>query len=142
MSYDNSLQPKEARKKGQEIREAYVSAIEGLSDLLRAVSNKATNGWLLAIDGRRVLVDSPHKALKLFTSMFSWYCCETLDGYSKCWTKKVFTLINLRSFMTNCSFECRPYEAFGVKSILEDSARLAGEYYQLRCPIAAEAKED
>ena len=62
-SYDNSLQPKEARKKGQEIREAYVSAIEGLSDLLGAVSNKAANGYLLALDGRRVLVDSPHKAL-------------------------------------------------------------------------------
>ena len=62
-SYDNSLQPKEARKKGSEIREAFVSAIEGLADLLRAVSNKATNGWLLAIDGRRVLVDSPHKSL-------------------------------------------------------------------------------
>ena len=42
MSYDNTLQPKEARKKGQEIREAYVSAIEGLSDLLGAVANKAT----------------------------------------------------------------------------------------------------
>ena len=62
-SYDNSLQPNEASKKGSEIREAFVSAIEGLSDLLGAVSNKATNGWLLAIDGRRVLVDSPHKAL-------------------------------------------------------------------------------
>jgi DNA polymerase I-like protein with 3'-5' exonuclease and polymerase domains len=33
-SYDNSLQPKEARKKGSEIREAFVSAIEGLSELL------------------------------------------------------------------------------------------------------------
>ena len=63
MSYDNTLQPKEARKKGQEIREAYVSAIEGLSDLLGAVANKATAGYLLACDGRRVLVDSPHKAL-------------------------------------------------------------------------------
>ena len=62
-SYDNSLQPKEARKKGSEIRKAFVSAIEGLSDLLDAVSNKSTNGYLLACDGRRVLVDSPHKAL-------------------------------------------------------------------------------
>ena len=46
-SYDNSLQPKEASKKGSEIRKAFVSAIEGLSDLLGAVSNKSTNGWLL-----------------------------------------------------------------------------------------------
>ena len=63
MSYDNSLQPKEARKKGSEIREAFVSAIEGLSDLLGAVAAKSANGFLLACDGRRVLVDSPHKAL-------------------------------------------------------------------------------
>ena len=63
MSYDNSLQPKEARKKGQEIREAYVSAIEGLADLLGAVSHKATQGHIMACDGRRVLVDSPHKGL-------------------------------------------------------------------------------
>ncbi len=58
MSYDNSLQPKEARKKGSEIREAFVSAIEGLSDLLGAVSNKAANGYLLALDGRRVPMTS------------------------------------------------------------------------------------
>ena len=63
MSYDNSLQPKEARKKGSEIREAFVSAIEGLADLLDAVSNKSSQGFLLALDGRRVLVDSPHKSL-------------------------------------------------------------------------------
>ena len=52
MSYDNSLQPKEARKKGQEIREAYVSAIEGLADLLGAVSHKATQGHIMAGAGR------------------------------------------------------------------------------------------
>ena len=140
ISYDNSLQPKEARKKGQEIREAYVSAIEGLSDLLRAVSNKATNGWLLAIDGRRVLVDSPHKALN--------YLLQCSAGIvAKRWM--VIANAGLKQFHTHqlafihdeLQYECRPYEAFGVKSILEDSARLAGEYYQLRCPIAAEAKE-
>ena len=140
MSYDNSLQPKEARKKGQEIREAYVSAIEGLSDLLRAVSNKATNGWLLAIDGRRVLVDSPHKALN--------YLLQCSAGIvAKRWM--VIANAGLGKFHTHqlafvhdeLQYECRPYEAFGVKTILEDSARLAGEYYELRCPIAAEAKE-
>ena len=62
-SYDNSLQPKEARKKGSEIRKAFVSAIEGLSELLGAVAARSTTGFLLACDGRRVLVDSPHKGL-------------------------------------------------------------------------------
>ena len=63
LSYDNSLQPKEASKKGSEIRKAYVSAIDGLAELLAAVANKASNGYLMACDGRRVLVDSPHKGL-------------------------------------------------------------------------------
>ena len=72
--------------------------------------------------------------------MLGWYYRETLDGYSKCWTKKFHTH-QLAFVHDELQFECRPYEAFGVKSILEDSARLAGEYYELRCPIAAEAKE-
>ena len=140
MTYDNSLQPKEARKKGSEIRKAFVSAIEGLSDLLDAVSNKSSNGYLLACDGRRVLVDSPHKALN--------YLLQCSAGIvAKRWM--VIANAGLIKFHTHqlafvhdeLQFECRPYEAFGVKSILEDSARLAGEYYQLRCPIAAEAKE-
>ena len=140
MSYDNSLQPKEARKKGQEIREAYVSAIEGLSDLLGAVANKATAGYLLACDGRRVLVDSPHKALN--------YLLQCSAGIvAKRWM--VIAHDRLQPFHTHqlafvhdeLQYECRPYHAVGVKRELEISAQLAGEYYQLRCPIAAESKE-
>ena len=140
MSYDNTLQPKEARKKGQEIREAYVSAIEGLSDLLGAVANKATAGYLLACDGRRVLVDSPHKALN--------YLLQCSAGIvAKRWM--VIAHDRLQPFHTHqlafvhdeLQYECRPYHAVGVKRELEISAQLAGEYYQLRCPIAAEAKE-
>jgi len=140
MSYDNTLQPKEARKKGQEIREAYVSAIEGLSDLLGAVANKATAGYLLACDGRRVLVDSPHKALN--------YLLQCSAGIiAKRWM--VIANDRLQPFHTHqlafvhdeLQYECRPYHAVGVRRELETSAILAGEYYQLRCPIAAEAKE-
>ena len=37
-------------------------------------------------------------------------------------------------------YETSPDGADILKSILEESARLAGEYYKLRCPIAAESK--
>ena len=140
MSYDNSLQPKEARKKGQEIREAYVSAIEGLADLLRAVADKAAQGHIMACDGRRVLVDSPHKALN--------YLLQCSAGIvAKRWM--VIAHDRLQPFHTHqlafvhdeLQYECRPYHAVGVKRELEISAQLAGEYYQLRCPIAAESKE-
>ena len=136
-SYDNSLQPKEARKKGQEIRKAFVSAITGLSDLLDAVSNKSTNGYLLACDGRRVLVDSPHKALN--------YLLQCSAGIvAKRWMVIAhdfnFHTHQLAFVHDELQYECKPDQAQKMMEILEKSAVLAGEYYNLRCPIAAEAK--
>ena len=137
-SYDNSLQPKEARKKGQEIREAYVSAIEGLSDLLGAVSNKAANGYLLALDGRRVLVDSTHKALN--------YLLQCSAGIvAKRWMviANDFNLnANQLAFVHDeLQYECEEHYAATLMETLENSAKLAGHYYNLRCPIAAESKQ-
>ena len=138
MSYDNSLQPKEARKKGQEIREAYVSAIEGLADLLGAVSHKATQGHIMACDGRRVLVDSPHKGLN--------YLLQCSAGVV---AKRWMVIANDFNFHANqlafvhdeLQYECEAQHADKLMQILENSAKLAGDYYNLRCPIAAEAKK-
>jgi DNA polymerase I-like protein with 3'-5' exonuclease and polymerase domains len=137
-SYDNTLQPKEARKKGSEIRKAFVSAIEGLSELLGAVAAKSANGFLLACDGRRVLVDSPHKALN--------YLLQCSAGIvAKRWMviADSFNFHNhqLAFVHDELQYECKPEHAEKMMKILEESAVLAGEYYQLRCPIAAEAKE-
>ena len=138
MSYDNSLQPKEARKKGQEIREAYVSAIEGLADLLRAVADKAAQGHIMACDGRRVLVDSPHKGLN--------YLLQCSAGVV---AKRWMVIANDFNFHANqlafvhdeLQYECEAQHADKLMQILENSAKLAGDYYNLRCPIAAEAKK-
>ena len=138
-SYDNSLQPTQAKKKGQEIRKAYVSAIDGLADLLAAVTNKATNGWLMACDGRRVLVDSPHKGLN--------YLLQCGAGIvAKRWM--IIANDKLQPFHTKqlafihdeLQFECDPKYTDEVKLTLENSAVDAGVYYKLRCPIAAESK--
>jgi DNA polymerase I-like protein with 3'-5' exonuclease and polymerase domains len=140
-SYDNSLQPKEAKKKGQEIRKAYVSAIEGLSDLLGAVAAKSANGFLLACDGRRVLVDSPHKGLN--------YLLQCGAGIvAKRWmtiANDLFAQNNIHTkqlafIHDELQFECEPKSIIATRYGLQASAILAGEYYNLRCPIAADAK--
>ena len=139
MSYDNSLQPKEARKKGQEIREAYVSAIEGLADLLGAVSHKATQGHIMACDGRRVLVDSPHKGLN--------YLLQCSAGVvAKRWMVIANDLVQVKASQLafvhdELQYECEEDYADTLMETLENSAKLAGHYYNLRCPIAAEAKK-
>ena len=139
MSYDNSIQPKEASKKGSEIRAAYDAANPGHSDLLAAVTDKAANGYLLACDGRRVLVDSPHKGLN--------YLLQCSAGIiAKRWM--VIANDQLQSFHTKqlafihdeLQYECNPKYTEEVKQQLENSAVNAGVYYKLRCPIAAEAK--
>ena len=138
-SYDNSLQPKEARKKGQEIREAYVSAIEGLADLLGAVSHKAAQGHIMACDGRRVLVDSPHKGLN--------YLLQCSAGVvAKRWMVIANDLVQVKASQLafvhdELQYECEQDYADTLMETLENSATLAGHYYNLRCPIAAEAKK-
>ena len=141
LSYDNALQPKEASKKGSEIRKAYVSAIDGLSDLLAAVANKAANGYILACDGRRVLVDSPHKALN--------YLLQCSAGVvAKRWMVIANDTLKQKNFHTHqlafihdeLQYECEEKNIDEVKFTLELSAKLAGEFYGLRCPIAAESQ--
>ena len=140
-SYDNSLQPKEARKKGSEIREAFVSAIEGLSELLGAVAARSATGFLLACDGRRVLVDSPHKALN--------YLLQCSAGIvAKRWmviANELFQKNNVHTHQLafvhdELQYECKTESIIRLKYGLEASAILAGEYYNLRCPIAADSK--
>ena len=140
LSYDNSLQPSAASKKGSEIRKAFVAAIDGLSDLLAAVSNKATNGWLLAIDGRRVLVDSPHKALNYLLQCSAGVIAKRWMAIANDNLRYDLHTHQLAFVHDELQYETKPAFAEQIMSVLEISAKLAGEYYNLRCPIAAEAK--
>jgi DNA polymerase I-like protein with 3'-5' exonuclease and polymerase domains len=141
MTYDNTLQPKEASKKGSEIRKAFVAAIEGLSDLLAAVADKATKGYLVACDGRRVLVDSPHKALNYLLQCSAGIVAKRWMVIANESIKNQFSQASQLAFVHDeLQYECLPHDINGIKHTLERSAKRAGAYYELRCPIAAEAK--
>ena len=139
LSFDPQLSESKAAKKGKEIREAYVDAIDGLGELLKAVNSKSKQGYLKAIDSRKVLVDSPHKGLN--------YLLQCGAGViAKRWM--VIANDRLQNTHTNqlafihdeLQYECDPKYTEEVKTTLEDSAVKAGVYYKLRCPIAAESK--
>ena len=93
----------------------------------------------MACDGRRVLVDSPHKGLN--------YLLQCGAGIvAKRWM--IIANDKLQPFHTKqlafihdeLQFECDPKYTDEVKLTLENSAVDAGVYYKLRCPIAAESK--
>ena len=139
-SFDGSLGEIESARKGKEIRKAYVDAIEGLSDLLKAVKLAAERGYVRAIDGRYIGVDKGHKALNYL-----------IQGSAATLAKYWMVLANYAASPHNhthqlafvhdeLQYETTPDYAEDLKFLLELTAKQAGEHYKLRIPIAAEAK--
>ena len=137
-SYDKLLSEKAAAVKGAEIRKAYIAAIPGLADLLLACEKASKRGYANAIDGRRISVDKGHKFLNYL-----------LQGSAATIAKRWMVIVNeclppdghqLSFVHDELNYECYPRFAEEFAKWLETAARLAGEYYNLRCPIAAEAK--
>ena len=141
-SYDSLLSEDKARKKGKEIRKAYVDAIPGLAELLQACKIRSQRNFANAIDGRRISVDKGHKFLNYL-----------LQGgaavIAKRWMVRSHERIlqgdvdchQLAFIHDELQFECDPKHVENLKSILELSAVEAGEHYNMRIPIAAEAKD-
>jgi len=138
LSYDKQLSPDKAKKKGKEIRQAYVDAIPGLDKFLEAVHKTSEKGFVLGIDKRKILVDSKHKSVNYL-----------IQGSSAILAKKWMLLTHenlpptarqLAFVHDELQFECEEKDVEDLKFLLELSATQAGEYYKLRCPIAAESK--
>ena len=138
VSYDKQLSEEAATKKGREIRKAYVDAIPGLKELLEGVHKASERGYVYGLDHRRIIVDSRHKSLNYL-----------LQGSAAILAKRWMVLTheklpgsaNQLAFVHDeLQFECKEKEKEDLKFLLEFSAALAGEYYKMRCPVAAEAK--
>ena len=140
-SYDKQLSDNKAAAKGKEIRDAFIKAIPGLSELLSAVKKRSLTGSILAIDGRRLLVDSPHKALNFLLQ-------GSAATIAKRWmliTHQTLKEADIRAHQLafihdELQFECDNQYIDDLKFTLENSAVRAGEYYNMRVQINAESK--
>ena len=140
-SYDKQLSDHKAAAKGKEIRHAFIKAIPGLSELLSTVKKRANEGPILAIDGRRLLVDSPHKALNFLLQ-------GSAATIAKRWmliTHQTLKEADIRAHQLafihdELQFECDNQYIDDLKFTLENSAVRAGEYYNMRVQINAESK--
>ena len=136
-SYDKQLSDEKAVKKGREIRKAYVDAIPGLKELLEAVREASKRGYVLGLDKRRILVEKEHKSLNYL-----------LQGAAAIIAKRwmLLTHENLPKTARQLAFvhdelqyEVEEKDLEDLKFLLELTAVQAGEFYNLRCPIAAES---
>ena len=138
LSVDKQLSPNKARAKGKEVRAAFVAAIPGLSELLQAVKKRSATGSIMAIDGRKIYVDSQHKSLNYLIQGSS-------ASIAKRWLLITHenlppTAHQLAFVHDELQYECKKEDVEDLKFLLELSAAQAGEYYSLRIPIAADAK--
>lgn len=141
-SYDPQLSATHAKRKGKEIRAAYVSAVDGLGDLLAAVGKAADKGYIKSIDGRKIALDSPHKGLNYLLQSGAgviakrWMLInqQTIKSTQLCCSQLAFVHDELQ-------FECAPEHVNDLRSSLVFSATAAGEYYKIRCRIDAESCE-
>ena len=137
-SFDGSLGETQAKRKGKEIRKAFVDAIPGLSDLLQAVKRAAERGYVRGLDGRNISVDKGHVALNyllqgsaaIIAKRWMVLADEKLDSHSH----------QLGFIHDELQYETIPASVNDLKFLLELTAVQAGEYYNLRLPIAAESK--
>ena len=137
-SFDGSLGEDKAKRKGKEIRKAFVDAIPGLSDLLQAVKRAAERGFVRGLDGRNISVDKGHVALNyllqgsaaIIAKRWMVLADAQLDSHSH----------QLGFIHDELQYETIPASVNDLKFLLELTAVQAGEYYNLRLPIAAEAK--
>ena len=141
LSYDPQLSADKARKKGKEIRQAYLDAIEGLSKLVAAVKQKVQDkGYVNSIDGRSIAVDGPHKGLNYLLQSGAGVVAKRWMVIANEQIKQLNIEAHQLAFIHDeLQFEVNPAQARDLMFNLELSAAQAGEYNKLRIPIAAEA---
>ena len=140
-TFDKQLTDEQAKKKGAELRKAYVDAIPGLKELLAAVHKASERGYLLGLDHRRILCDSRHKSLNYLIQGSSAILAKRWMVLANVHSQQMSLRCNQLAFIHDeLQYESSPKHVDDLKSLLVLTAAQAGEYYNLRTPIAAEAK--
>ena len=141
-TFDPQLSDDAAKEKGAEIRKSFVSSIDGLAKLLAAIKESSQRGYVKSIDGRPIKVDSQHKALNYLLQSGAGVIAKRWMVLNDTATKELDIPCNQLAFIHDeLQFETHPNYANSLSTCLERTAADAGRYYNLRIPIAAEAKQ-
>ena len=139
LSYDSMLPLEAAKKKGAEIRRAYMDAIPGLEKLVEDTKRVAGGGSIRAIDKRQIIVDKEHKALNCLLQ-------ASAAVIAKRWL--LLTHQNIGQTVHERYAFVHDEQVLGapvpnaqfIADVCKLSALQAGEYYNIRLPIEADAQ--
>ena len=139
LSYDSMLPLETAKKKGAEKRRAYMEANPGLEKLVEDTKRVAGGGSIRAIDKRQIIVDKEHKALNCLLQ-------ASAAVIAKRWL--LLTHQNIGQTVHERYAFVHDEQVLGapvpnaqfIADVCKLSALQAGEYYNLRLPIEADAQ--
>ena len=141
LSVDKQLSTNKARARGKQVRAAFIEAIPGLAELLQAVKKRSSTGSIMAIDGRKILVDSQHKALNYLLQCSAGVIAKRWMLIAHQMIKEADIRAHQLAFIHDeLQFECENKYINDLKFTLENSAVRSGEYYNMRIQINAESK--
>ena len=128
-------------KDGEKLREKFFTNIPALGNLIERVQQASARGYLKGLDGRKLWVRSTHSALNTL-----------LQSAGAIVMKKALTILHENATLNGIDFkfignihdeiqtEVEWYQAeqFGV--LARDAIIIAGEHFNMRCPLDAEYK--
>ena len=139
-SYDSQLSADKATEKGKEIRKAYMDAIPGLNELVKAAKEVSKSGKIRAIDGRYICVDKGHKALNFLLQSSAGVVAKRWLLITHEWLQSLNVKHHRYAFIHDEQVVgAPPSSAEDVARLCKVSALEAGEVYKLRLPIEAAA---
>lgn len=145
-SLDKSLDDRKAAVLGKEIRQKFLAAIPGLDGLLMAVAKRAESDVLRGLDGRPIrLQGKKHAALNYLLQSAGAIVCKR-------WNVISYQQFNSLGYQWGIDYQwlgwihdeiqlaVKPEIIPDAKFQLEWAIVQAGKYYNLKVPLASEAK--
>jgi DNA polymerase-1 len=146
-SLDKSLGDEEAKALGKKIRAKFLKAIPGLGELLKDVASQSASDVLVGLDGRPIkLQGKKHAALNYLLQSAGAIVCKRWNVIAFNQTQQLgwnwgIDYQWLGWIHDEIQLAVQPHLVNDAKFQLEWAIVQAGEYYNLRVPLASEAKE-
>lgn len=125
-------------KDGRELRKRFLSRVPKLKRLTERVGSAAKRGYLIGLDGRKLMIRSDHKALNTLLQGGGAVIMKLSMIYLDKWVRR--RQLNVKKVIDmhdESQAEVLPDHIRVYRELAEKSIVKAGEYFDLRIPMSA-----
>lgn len=129
------------KKTGEAIRRSIMAGLPALDKLTNTVKRQAQRGYLIGLDGRRIIVRSEHSALNSLLQCAGAVVMKVALCYLHMWlTRERLDCKIVGNFHDEFQMEVAEKDVERVVQLSERCIVKAGQHFKLNCPLEGEAK--